>query len=328
MKFLPLMVSGLILATMTSPLTAAESKSAVERPAMMSAKASRALMIDMVQAGNRLVAVGDRGHILYSDDNAKTWIQAKVPVSVLLTSVYFVNANEGWAVGHNGVILYSSDAGQSWQLQHDDQQASGDKAGAPLLGVWFADNRNGFAVGAYDYFLVTHDGGTTWEDNAHAISNPDGLHLNAIKASPDGNTVFIVGEGGILIRSQDHGQTWTTLTSPFDGSFFGITPLTANQVLVFGLQGRLFASNDAGRSWQKIETGVSSGLNATVRLSNNNIVVAGNAGVVLRAADESLNLIPEPRPDRQSITSLIALPNGSLVTAGEGGLKLIPAAAK
>lgn len=193
MKVYSGLLSSLLFGFLSLSATAAEVRTGVERPAVMSAKASRSLLIDIAQAGSRLVAVGDRGHILYSDNQGKAWLQAKVPVSVLLTSVYFTNANEGWAVGHNGVILHSSDAGQTWQLQHDDRAGDGDKAGAPLLGVWFADNQNGFAVGAYDYFLVTHDGGTTWQDNAQALNNPDGLHLNAIKGSADGNTVFIVG---------------------------------------------------------------------------------------------------------------------------------------
>lgn len=45
-------------------------------------------MIDVVHAGKRLVAVGDRGHILYSDDQGNTWTQAKVPTRQLLTAVF------------------------------------------------------------------------------------------------------------------------------------------------------------------------------------------------------------------------------------------------
>ena len=47
--------------------------------ALESAKASRSLLLDVTHAGNRMVAVGDRGHILYSDDQGKSWTQAKVP---------------------------------------------------------------------------------------------------------------------------------------------------------------------------------------------------------------------------------------------------------
>lgn len=288
---------------------------------MPSARASRSLLLDVVQAGSRLVAVGDRGHIVYSDDQGRTWSQAKVPVSVMLTAVHFPTAKEGWAVGHHGVILHSSDGGSSWQLQRADRDANSEKAGAPLLGVWFTDAQHGYAVGAYGYFLATHDGGATWVDNAAAISNPDGWHLNAIRGLPGSRTLFIAGEHGKLFRSQDGGATWSALASPFEGSFFGVAPLEENLVLIYGLQGRLFVSRDQGAHWQQVQTGVTSGLNAAARLPDGRVVVAGNAGVVLLAQDARLELVPALRRDRQSITALLPLSGATLLSVGEGGVK-------
>lgn len=319
---------AMLLTLAGAPALAEGVKSGVDRPAIMSAKASRSLLIDVCRAGKRIVAVGDRGHILWSDDEGKNWTQAKVPVSVMLTSVYFPNEREGWAVGHNGVILFSSDSGATWQLQRSDKTADGDKSGAPLLGVWFSDNQNGYAVGAYGYFLATHDGGTTWTDNSSAIGNADGWHLNAIRGLRDSATVFIVGEHGILFRSEDKGVSWHALSSPFDGSFFGVAPLSADLVLVYGLQGRLFSSSNLGGSWQQVQTGVTSGLNTATRLDDGSVVVAGNAGVVLGAKDHGLNFIPETRPDRQSITSVLPLSPSGMLTVGDGGVKVLPALGK
>ncbi|MDI1302894.1 MAG: YCF48-related protein [bacterium] len=330
MKISSSFITGLALAVSLagSVTTAATAKSAVDRPAVVSAKASRSLLIDLSKAGSRLVAVGDRGHILFSDDQGKTWAQAKVPVSVMLTSVHFPNAQEGWAVGHNGVILHSSDAGASWQLQRADRDSASEKAGAPLLGVWFADNQNGYAVGAYGYFLATHDGGKTWSNNASALKNTDGWHLNAIRGMSGTTTVFIVGEHGVLFRSMDKGVTWSALASPFDGSFFGVAPIAPDLVLIFGLQGRLFASSDLGVQWHQVQTGVTSGLNAATLLEDGRVIVVGNAGVVLAAKDRSLNLIPETRSDRQSITAILPLAGNGLLTAGDGGVKSLQAASK
>lgn len=299
---------------------AAPAKSVLDRAAMTSTKASHSLLLDLAKAGARLVAVGDRGHIVFSDDQGKNWKQAKVPVSAMLTSVHFASEKEGWAVGHHGVILHSSDGGASWQLQRADRGGESDKAGAPLLGVWFADELNGYAVGAYGYFLATRDGGATWTDHSASIDNPDNLHLNSIRGLPGGGAVFIVGEGGKLFRSLDNGITWASLSSPFDGSFFGVAPLAPELVLVYGLQGRLFASGDQGSSWRQVQTGVTSGINAAALLEDGRVVVAGNAGVVLVAADNRLDLVPEVRNDRRSISALLPLPGNRLVTAGEGGV--------
>lgn len=307
------------------PAFAAPAKTALDRPAMQSAKASRSLLLDITRAGNRLVAIGERGHIVYSDDNGATWKQASVPVSVLLTGVSFPTSAHGWAVGHDGVILASADGGVTWSLQHSSRNgAVPGKEGAPLLDVWFADAETGFAVGAYGYFLRTSDGGKSWMDNSRAINNPDGWHLNAIAAIPGTSTVFIAGEQGKLFRSQDNGANWSPLPSPFDGSLFGVAPLGPDLVLVAGLQGRLFASGDAGQSWRQVQTGVTSGINAAARTDDGRVVVVGNAGVVL-VGDTRLDLVPHARSDRQSITAVVPVSSSSLVVVGEGGAKILPA---
>lgn len=122
-------------------------------------------------------AVGERGHILYSDDRGASWQQAEVPSRQLLTALFFVDARHGWAVGHDTQILHSADSGAHWQLQHEDPPRE-----APLLDVWFADARRGLAVGAYGTLLATEDGGAHWADAGARLDNPDGLHLNAIAA--------------------------------------------------------------------------------------------------------------------------------------------------
>lgn len=339
-------ISGLVLTASIAGVSAwaANFVPAVERPAMMSAKVSKSLLLDIAKVGSRLVAVGERGHILFSDDAGKTWAQANVPTSVLLTGVAFPNDREGWAVGHNGVVLYSSDSGANWTLQRKSEMSANDcddggvaqpsaadncnKAAAPLLDVWFADNMNGYAVGSYGYFLKTEDGGSTWKDNSAFLDNPEGLHLNSISASPDESVVFIAGESGLLFRSQDKGQSWQSLKSPFDGSFFGVAQVTPSLTLVNGLQGKLYASGDKGESWIALPTGVTSGLNMATSAANGDIVVAGNAGVILRAPANQLEFVPEIQSDRQSISAIVALPDGSLVTVGEGGAKHIQAAGK
>lgn len=324
---LKLLCVALLVSVGATPGFAAPAKSVLDRPATISAKASRSLLLEVVQAGARLVAVGDRGHIVYSDDEGKTWTQAKVPVSAMLTSVHFPTPRLGWAVGHHGVILHSADAGATWQLQQADRDETSEKAGAPLLGVWFVDASNGYAVGAYGYFLATKDGGRSWLDNSGAVPNPDGWHLNAIRGTT-GGSVYLVGEHGKIFRSSDNGTTWRALTSPFDGSFFGVAPLGADLVLIYGLQGRLFASTDQGSSWRQVQTGVTSGLNAAARLANGKVVVAGNAGVILVAADSRLELVPELRNDRQSVMALVPMGGNALLTVGEGGAKSFSLGAK
>ena len=94
----------------------------LDQPARLSALAVRSPLLATARAGDRLVAVGQRGHILYSDDSGKNWLQASVPVSADLNAVSFPTPQQGWAVGSDGVVLHSSDAGQTWTRQLDGRR--------------------------------------------------------------------------------------------------------------------------------------------------------------------------------------------------------------
>src|SRR5215471_18758595 len=71
---------------------------ALDTPAVMSPLAKKSLMQAVTRAGSRLVAVGQRGHVVVSDDGGATWKQSRVPVSSDLCAVYFVDNRNGWAV--------------------------------------------------------------------------------------------------------------------------------------------------------------------------------------------------------------------------------------
>src|SRR5688572_25158405 len=81
-----------------------------------------------------------------------------------LTSVFFLDADRGWAVGDRGVIWHTSDGGRSWKQQQSPTQCR-------LEAVQFLDGEIGWAVGGctqpYTHLtegvvLRTRDGGKSW----------------------------------------------------------------------------------------------------------------------------------------------------------------------
>ncbi len=213
----------------------ADTKPREPRPALMLPLATKGTLLDVAKAGERLVAVGDHGDIVVSD-NGNDWRQVESPVDVMLTRLYFHDAQHGWAVGHDGVILHTEDGGLSWKVQ----RWVPDKG--PLYDVLFLDAQNGLAVGSYASLLHTSDGGQTWTDVSTDIQEP-GLHFNAITKLADG-TLFIAGERGMMARSADNGATWTMLDSPYKGSMFGALPHGAHGVIAFGLRGNIYITDD------------------------------------------------------------------------------------
>jgi photosystem II stability/assembly factor-like uncharacterized protein len=290
--------------------------------AVESSKAVSSLLLEVAHAGERLVAVGDRGHILYSDDQGKNWVQARVPTRQLLTAVQFVDARRGWAVGHDALILVSEDGGQSWSRQFEDRERE-----APLLDVWFKDRDTGFATGAYGTLLTTTDGGRNWQDISDRLDNEDQYHLNGIAAIKDSG-LFIVGEAGTMFRSRDEGQSWERLEGPYQGSLFGVIGTARpSTLLAYGLRGNLFRSTDFGDTWTQVELAAARGplefglANASL-LSDGSLVLVGNGGSVVRSRDDGQSFEVFNRPDRISLAGVTANDQGNLVLVGQGGVRL------
>ena len=314
---------GTVLAADSTPADAPGNAGDSAVFALESAKASRSLLLDVTHAGKRIVVVGDRGHILYSDDQGTTWTQAKVPTRQLLTAVYFVDDHHGWAVGHDAQILASSDGGATWSKQFEDL-----KREAPLLDVWFKDLSTGIAVGAYGAMLETTDGGQHWQDIGDRLDNEDQYHLNGIAHVKDAG-LFIVGEMGSMFRSADDGQTWEKLEGPYQGSLFGaVGTAQSDTLLAYGLRGNLFRSTDFGSTWQTIALQGERGplefsiANASL-LPDNSIVLVGNGGSVMRSADDGESFTVANRSDRLSLAGVAEDDKGNLILVGQGGVHVI-----
>ena len=57
--------------------------------AVKSKLAEKSLLLDVVSVEGLVVAVGERGHVLRSEDSGKSWHQAEVPTRATLTGVFF-----------------------------------------------------------------------------------------------------------------------------------------------------------------------------------------------------------------------------------------------
>ena len=312
-----------VLMFAAAPLQAQSASDAASSYSIESAQAQHSLLLDAASPGKRLVTVGDRGHILFSDDNGANWTQAKVPTKQLLTAVFFIDDQHGWAVGHDAQILASSDGGATWVKQFEDLERE-----APLLDVWFKDRNNGYAVGAYGALLETTDGGASWEDVSDRMDNEDGYHLNAITEVKNSG-LFAVGEQGVMFRSLDWGQSWETLEGPYEGSLFGALGTDeAGTLLVYGLRGHLFRSADFGLSWEQIRLNTANngplefGLSDGNRLADGSIVVVGHGGTVLKSTDNGRSFSVTNRVDRLSLAGIAAMDNGNLILVGQGGVHL------
>jgi photosystem II stability/assembly factor-like uncharacterized protein len=323
-------------------------KDVLDVPAEKSALAPRALVNGLAQAGDRLVAVGQRGHVLLSDDQGQSWRQASVPASSDLVAVSFATPQQGWAVGHDGIVLRSTDAGATWtrvldgrsagalMLDHyrreaatatDAKQAAAlvqeaerfaaQGAENPFLDIAFENASTGYLVGAFGLIFRTSDGGASWQPLLHAADNPKALHLYAVRAI--GGEVYVAGEQGLLLKLDRASGHFRAIELPYTGTLFGIIG-TPRALLVHGLRGTLLRSTDAGRSWQMLNTGLQVGLTASHTDAQGRIVVVSQAGHVLLSRDDGATFAPA-KIDKPLPAAAVALVGPSaLVIGGPRGL--------
>ncbi len=288
--------------------------------------AAKTLLVAAADLGDRIVAVGQFGHVVISDDEGLTWHQAaEVPTQALLTSVYFVDDKVGYAVGHDATIIKTVDGGEHWELKYDDPEAE-----MPLFSVKFVDPDHGVAVGAFSTALTTKDGGETWGLKS-VIPDPapplEGLeyepHLNALFKGP-GDSIFIAAETGFVFRSFDQGLNWEPIKTPYFGSFWGGMTLNDGNMMIFGMRGNVWRSEDQGNTWTQVDTGSRKSFGGGVQLDDGTIVLAGLNGGVAYSTDGGRSFEVVDRPDRKGYSAVVDGPDGQVVLFGEPGVVMQP----
>ena len=337
--------TALLSATAATPTF----KDPLSTPSMPSALASVSTLTGVAAAGKRLVGVGPRGHLLISDDLGQSWSQKVLPLSSDLVAVSFPTPSQGWVTGHDGVVLKTDDGGQTWTVSLDGYKAaaimvkyygdlakSGDAeaiqlskeaerigaegADKPFLDVYFESPKVGYVVGAFNMIFKTVDGGVTWEPWYHRTDNPNRLHLHALAAA--GDTLFLVGEQGLILRLDRERQRFVAVQSPYQGSFFGAAA-KPGVVVAYGLRGHAFRSRDGGMSWQKLDTGINNGITGGTFLADGRLVLVSQGGEVLQSADDGATFVRTTVDRPMPWYGVSAAPaNGYVALVGARGVRV------
>ena len=310
---------------------------------------TKSVLLD-IDTADYVVVAGERGHILTSSDG-ENFVQQAVPVTATLTAVDIVG-DDVWVAGHDATIMHSSDRGTTWTVQ-----MSAPELEKPFLDILFFDHQHGVAAGAYGLFFRTRDGGKTWNRELHAtLLNPyDQEYLDEVKRdTPEyyeeelrailphlnkleqvGETLYLVGEAGLVAMSDNMGETWTRMDTTYEGSFLDVAETANDTIVIAGLRGHTFVRRGTGE-WENVPTCLSGSLNKIlpagdrVRLfGNNGMMISVPASLETREFDpwgpadscEPVDgLSREQLKDKASIVS-VARFNGHLIAVTANGIK-------
>lgn len=236
-------------------------------PAQHAVKASSSLLIDIEKLDNAYVAVGERGHVLRSEDNGKTWVQSDVPVRVMLNAVSFVDNDTGWAVGYDGHVVKTEDGGKTWVLKRNGLSAQAE-ANAKAL-QFYRQEVDRLTTLIASGTLTPEELLTAKDELDEAdwqLGSAKDKTENAPIANPlldvwfsDANNGWIVGAFGTLLKTTDGGASWQDVSQDLDNEMGyhlnAVMGLAEGSVVVTGEAGYLTYSKDGGSTWELADLG-------------------------------------------------------------------------
>lgn len=289
--------------------------------ALVRSKAAQSPCLGVVQVGQRLVAVGERGHVLLSDDQGQQWRQAsEVPTRTTLTAVCNAGRHGVFAVGHGAVLLHSSDGGEHWRIRHGRPDALINDA---LLSVYVDEQGRGLAGGSYGFALRTTDGGQQWTPVTLIEGEEGERHLNQIVDVGQG-VWLIAAEEGRVLRSEDHGEHWTALTTPYGGSLWSGAVVAPRTVVMGGMRGNVLHSQDAGVTWKLRQVTGAGSLTAVIGDGRAKVALLGLDGTLALSDDLGGEFKLRSTRDRLNYTSGVFLSDGSIVAGSAEGPRRLP----
>jgi photosystem II stability/assembly factor-like uncharacterized protein len=296
--------------------------------ARISGKASKAMLLSVTQIGARLVAVGEHGIIVYSDNQGQSWTQAAVPVSVTLTTVQFPSAERGWAVGHDGVVLSSDDGGRTWFKRFDGNQGNALILAEAQKNADNAHHVAEVAVGAAKTAALTLQGEA---DNALADVQA------GVKFGPsrpllgvwflNARDGYVVGAFGQIFHTADGGNHWESLASRLhnpDGLHYNAISMTpAGTLVISGEGGKVYSSRDSGRTWQTLDTGYKGQIYGVLGLRGDNgdeaLLAYGFAGHIFLAGNGGQNWQELPSVTNKNLIGGMQFADGGVLLASQTG---------
>ncbi len=171
-----------------------------------------------------------------------------------LSSVQFVDVNNGWAVGYAsgatgeesfGVILKTVNGGQTWQLNKSLVSA---EVARGLGGLFFTDASKGWVVGDEGTIFRTINAGSNWDEQYSGLPMDSlvGFEDVCFNSSVSG---CIIGKNGTILRTGNSGNTWSKRPSGTDALLSDIMFVDADLGWIAGNRGALLRTTNGGTDW-------------------------------------------------------------------------------
>jgi photosystem II stability/assembly factor-like uncharacterized protein len=216
------------------------------------------------------------GNIQKTTDGGATWINQNISSPYGITSLCFLNENDGFILA-NLYVYKTTNGGNSWELVNTIIPVN------ILYSMWFTDINTGYISG-YDnsspdgILYKTTDGGVTW---TWAFIEWEPLLCVTFTNATTG----YMGSRGRIYKTTDAGQTWGTTWFTFPKDIYLIRFINTNVGFGVGQSGFICKTTNAGLTWTEISESVSYGPINSIFFINNTGYAMGESMPTLKTTD-------------------------------------------
>lgn len=257
---------------------------------------------------------GSGGTIKKSSDGGANWTTVNSGSNAYLMDMQWLDENNAWIVGNQNTVLKTVNGGNSWQNIN-----AGTVPSEQFCGVHFEDTNTGYIVSIYGAVFKTTDAGLSWQqirnegewtfDAIWSLGSKIIIMGQGLMISDDGgatwitglntdheykdywfrapSTLWVVGSSGsygVLYRTDDLGENWTSINTRADNQINSICQAPGTQAMwLTGNYGVIYNSTNDGLNWILNYNLFNSTMFKSVwAVDVNNVWISGNNGKILK----------------------------------------------
>lgn len=253
-----------------------------------------------------------------------------------LKSVYFTDANTGYAVGglyyqdasnlwnYKNVIIKTIDGGANWSTINSEWNGGHDDI--ILNSVFFINSNTGWAVGNCDranplYWTLdpvikkTTDGGSSWvSQSSGGITNP----LLSVYFIND-SIGYATGCNGIIIKTTNGGTNWVTLNSGTSEDINSVFFINDTIGYCAGNNSKILKTINGGTTWNILNPGISSSFKSLKFASANVGYIVGDNGTIIKTSNGGATWTIQTTNMSYCLNTISLISQDTLYVAGNYG---------
>lgn len=216
--------------------------------------------------------VGANGQIMRTINGGVTWVALTTNITINIRSIRIVSRLIAFAVGDGGVLLQTTNGGLTWVRVSSSVTVNLTSiVYVDGVGYYFGSGGTGFS---FTSVYISVYSGTTF--TRMFVNTSVRLNRTVFVSALVG---YIVGDGGMLLRTTDGGITWTIVITGFN---FELTSIHAigSSLYIIGARGYVAVSFDGGLTWQRLDIGTTANLNGSFFFNENYGFIVGAGGSI------------------------------------------------